>query len=278
MDQEPISVAVIHGMGTHPPPRSPDGSRPGFSAPLRWNVRDIIGHKRFDARVHWREIDWSDLIQPDQDALEARIGDVTRMGWTRHFVLSYLGDAANFQHATKATSFYQRVHTRIRERLAALDQAAGGTGPLLIVAHSLGGHMISTWLWDNNRDAHAGEAPVAAQPPIDRLRGLLTFGCNIPVFAFVHQNIKSIDARRFATAGHLLPTWWRNLYARADPLGYPLAPTGGGYTALAQDYPPQLTDTEIWPSLAPWVSLTPLSHTAYWSSDRVARELVAMMD
>lgn len=278
-----IAVVVIHGMGDHTKSGDPaDPENLSFSAAMREAYTAYLGVDRI-GQIAWREVFWQDILQEHQSALEERMGEVLRVGLFRKIILSYIGDGANFQFSTRAESAYVKIHTRIRMALNSARQDAGEDAPLVILAHSLGGHMMSTYLWDNNprvrkpgdpQHPPPGETQADAFARGDTLAALITFGCNIPAFAYAHTPVEAIDPRRWARAGHLLPTWWHNYYAAADFLSFPLAPTGGDYSMLAAEgadgAPPQLTDNRI--VVGGIASAWNIgSHRKYWT----ARDLIA---
>lgn len=272
-----IAVAVIHGMGTQRKKGIADPAVLSFSRGLHDRLTAHLGAKMMQ-RVVWREIFWADTLQDRQDALESRMRDVQPPGLFRRFVLHRLGDASNYQFSRRSTSTYQQVQRRIHATLNALQKAAGPDAPLIILAHSLGGHMISTYLWDRNKtDDHWDDATAFARGAT--LARLVTFGCNIPVFAFAHSQIETIKPRDWTRPGYLAPDWWHNFYAAADPLSFPLAPTGGGYEKLARPDAQgraALTDHRIVVG-GPLVRWNMLSHGAYWTGAQFTRPLSALL-
>lgn len=94
----------------------------------------------------------------------------------------------------------------------------------------------------------------------------MTFGCNIPLFTFAYDPVEPI---RFP--GHCLPealrtqARWLNLYAPADPLGYPLRPIKGYAELVHED--------RAMPVGAWYKRHTPLSHMAYWEDRGFQRYL-----
>ena len=271
-----IAVAVIHGMGaqTKLPPFDPRSWV--YSHRLYYALRAQLGADQMDD-VIWREIFWADILQDRQDELVDRMQPVQNVGWARKFLLNYIGDAANYQYSRHPSSTYAKIHARIKEALTSLADAVEPETPLIVFAHSLGGHILSSYLWDNNPRAGRLDAdgnPCPETPKEAFLRGntlasFITFGCNIPIFAYSHLDIQAIDPRRWATAGHLRPTWWRNFYTASDILSYPLAPTGGDYTTLgapsADGTAAQLRDQKIVVGglMSAW---NPASHFGYWDS------------
>jgi hypothetical protein len=272
-----IAVAVIHGMGTQRKKDVADPAALSFSRGLHESLTGHLGRARMD-RIVWREIFWADILQERQDALVGRMNKVQTMGIARRFLLERLGDASNYQFSTKETSTYQRVQQRIRAALTSLEVATGPDAPLVILAHSLGGHMVSTYLWDRNSPRETAQDVTAFERGANLAR-LVTFGCNIPVFAFGHGDIKAMDPDRWTRPGYLAPDWWHNFYAAADPLSFPLGPTGGQYETLARPDATgtaQLTDHRIVVGGlgGAW---NPASHNGYWTGAQFTRPLSALL-
>lgn len=279
MTQPRVAIAVIHGMGEH---RKADPHASGtlsYSAALRAGILRYLPATIPPAALAWREIFWSDVIQSRQDtliaALKASSAPSVTVGMARTFIINSLGDAACYYPSSRPDSVYRQVHARIATVIDQLAADTGGNRPLLLFAHSLGGHMLSNYIWDTTRTQ--GPASFAR---FGTLAGIGTFGCNIPVFASVHKDIEPIEARRFAGVQHLLPTWWRNYFAKADPLSYPLRVMAGGYAALGKPGPgggpAQLTDHAVVVG-NPLTFWNPAAHAGYWSAEGLHRPLAAML-
>jgi len=266
-----LGVAVIHGIGRHEKhqPEKTSAQR-SFSAPLYEALALRLGDNLLRERVAWREVFWAEILQDRQDALEVEMAKTLSVGKLRKLVLSVLGDAANYSYAPDQASTYQQVHARMAQVLAQLDADTDG-GPLLIVAHSLGGHIASNYIYDTLKHPPPHATPFQR---FQTLSGLFTFGCNIPVFIFQHDTIEPIVP---PVNTSLLRPWWRNYYGPSDVLGYPLAPAGGGYKTLARGPDPQLIDRKIRPGFPLIVSHSPLSHRAYWRSRTIHAPLEQML-
>ena len=265
---ESVALLVIHGMGQHTKPKPDEPRHLSFAEPL---YRALL--RRFDGAAHshivLREVFWADILQTRQDTLTDAMAQVVKVGPGRRLMLSYIGDGANFQYSPRYDSTYQRVHQRIENSLRSLAAVVEPTTPLIILAHSLGGHMISTYLWDRNKTMFPGETARQAFVRGATLSNLITFGCNIPIFVFGHLNICAINPRAWATGGHLRATWWDNYYTTADFLSFPLATTGGDYARLADGSGPELPQLEDHAIKVggPLTSWTIASHGRYWDAD-----------
>ena len=173
------------------------------------------------------------------------------------------------------------VHKRVSGVIDALKDAVGDRAPLVVIAHSLGGHVMSNYIYDAQQENKNG---TGAATPIQRMETVakfITFGCNIPVFVFAYPES---DVRPIAYPGSKLPTrlkmkpWWYNYFDRDDVLGFPLRDVSPRYAAMANDN--RLADVEINAGsiLTSW---NPLSHNAYWTDEDfyrpVALKLSALM-
>ncbi len=259
-----LAVAVIHGMGSQ---------RPGFSRGLKARLREHLGPAF--RRVRWREVYWADVL----DARERRyLADAAAAGdldWMelRGFVVRALGDVVAYRRVDDdPDSVYGRVHRKVARAIARLDD--GRDRPLVWLAHSLGGHVMSNYIWDLQRGRPI--VPPEADTAFQRMRtlaGIVTFGCNLPLFTMVLPRSRVLP---IAFPGDALPRGlkarakWLNLYDPDDVLGYPLRPVNAAYRrTVAADIRVQVGGL-----LTGW---TPLSHQGYWEDEDVAREIAGLM-
>ena len=275
-EEHRVAVAVIHGMGSQ-------GDRPqaanavSFSRDLYTALRKRMGAARFDTLVGWREIFWSDILQERQQSYMDRAlkGQANWMG-ARDFVMHRLADAAAYRWEKGDHAYvYPQVHARVSNAIAHLEVVTGGRAPLIVLAHSLGGQIISNHIWDLQRKYTTAPTPFQR---FETMAGMITFGCNIPVFTF---SCKPDDVKAIERPGTAIPVgkrfnpWWVNLNSRNDILGMPLAEAGDGYAALAARE--ELRDRWISAGnvLTAW---NPLSHNAYWADSDVHGSVVAMIE
>lgn len=257
-----LAVAIIHGIGTQ---------TRAFAAPMIAELEDRLedrGHDPDD--VAFQPIHWADILDPRQRAYldAARAAGPLDFLALRRYVVTALGDAAAYQYVDGPSATYVLIHTRIRERLRDLfvDGLGSSTAPLVVLAHSLGSHIMSNYIWDTQRAGPTGAGAAAgAFERFETLAGMVTFGSNIPLFTFARSPVTPID---FPGPG-LTPEMrararWLNYYDRDDILGYPLRPTSPGYAAVVH------ADVEI--NVGGFgVSATPLSHNGYWTDNDFTR-------
>ncbi len=258
-----VAVAVIHGIGNlskNPPTQS---DKITYSAQLHKRIRNCFGPGRFDANIAWREVFYSDLMQKNQNDLLQRTAGKTRQKLLRRQVVSNLGDAASYRFsADPNNTLYREVHGRANQVFAELAEDTNESAPLVVLAHSLGGHVISNLIWD----CQHGYVPPTDKPlcQLKTLAGFLTFGCNIPLFGlgFDFEHRKAIRAAdEELPPQHRMRPWWHNYYDRDDVLAYPLRESGKGYEDLfiageLRDHPINAGNV-----LQSW---NPGSHNGYW--------------
>lgn len=227
-----VLALVIHGIGSQ---------KEGYSLPFRDLVTRHMPTAEGAERVDWREIYWQNILAGRQrDYLEAadRAGRL-RLDFVRRIVVGALGDAAAYQpvaSTTGANTTYRKVHERVAGTLSDGFAAAAGE-PLAVVflAHSLGGHIVSNFVWDEQKAALDKQRGTGLGPAgwMDRFVGFVTFGCNIPLFTFAYDPVTPIAFPPPGLAPELQPhAQWRNYFAPTDYLGYPLKPVSPAYDAV----------------------------------------------
>lgn len=251
-----LAVAIIHGIGNQLDSRDHEGQHQ-FAQRLIQGLRLQLGE---DAQqVAFQSLYWASVLDKREEAYLAKLAhEPVTWRWLRRIVTLFLGDAAGYRKVSEAyDTTYQEVHQCLRNGLTALRAQVGPQTPLLVLAHSLGGHIFSNFAWDQQKLNATPSCPHDPFLALETLAGIVTFGCNIPLFTFAYDPVQPI---RFP--GHCLTepvreqARWLNLYAPADPLGYPLRPIRG-YEGLIHE------DRAM--PVGPWYKRhTPLSHMAYW--------------
>ncbi len=262
MGDKKLAIGVIHGMGSQGAMRPPSSDIVTFSKDLARLVEKDVGKATFSRDVAWREIFWSDILQRRQLDYLKRIKRRTDFDYVRKFVLCNLSDASAYRPTVgNDVDTYGAIHGRVRDTIAELENDCEDGAPLILIAHSLGAHVLSNYMYDLSKDP--GSVPSPFQQ-MKRLMFFVTFGCNIPVFVFAYP---AEDVTPIARPGTALPPsktmnpWWYNFYDRDDVLGYPLRDIGPKYKALVDAG--ELRDVSV-NAGSPLVSWTPLSHNAYW--------------
>lgn len=246
-------------------------------------------HADADA-VFWQPVWWAPVLSGKQVTLLenlARGGDLDWMD-LRRFVVSAFGDAVAYQRVFEGArhSTYDAIHVEVAKALHALHTRlrrgfpdSEPPAPLVVVAHSLGCHIMSNHIWDLQHKIREPEADNAFERA-ETLAGMVTFGCNIPLFTLAYDEPKPIAfpaadlPRHFPSgtnAGELAAaTRWLNLYDSDDVLGFPLKPLSSEYTAVVSE------DREV-NSGGLFDSWTPLSHTNYWGDREVTHPIADLL-
>lgn len=255
-----LAVAIIHGIGNQPDSQDADGQH-AFSQGLIRGLRKRLGQEG-DA-VAFQSLYWANVLDKRELAyLEKLEQEPVRWRWMRRLVTLFLGDASGYRKVSQAyDTTYEQVHQSVRNGLNTLRAKVGPTTPLVVLAHSLGGHIISNYVWDQQKLNATPSCPRDPFLAMETLTALVTFGCNIPLFTFAYDPVQPI---RFP--GHCLDermrqaARWLNVYAPADLLGYPLRPVQGYASVVHEDRPM---------AVGSWFRRhTPLSHLEYWNDSR----------
>ena len=266
-----VAVLVIHGIG---------GQRADFAEPLIRGVNREVKRLGADASaIAWQPVYWDDLLVPRQQAYLKRALKDGRLNYQRlrQFVVSALGDAGAYRQrpsgtlaGTQSGRTYERVHARIQEQLSGLYHGPLSERPLplVLMAHSFGGHILSNYVWDTQQTP---DGKLSAFERMHWLAGFITFGCNIPLFTFAVD--KPVPIRFPATR---LPerfkekARWLNFYDPDDVLGWPLKPVSPAY-ARAVDADIRL---QVGGAVSGW---TPAAHLLYWRDRRFARHVAEFL-
>jgi hypothetical protein len=273
-----IGVLVIHGMGAQ---------KRGFSAGLREAVSGFLGSD--PARLTWNEIYWADVLEPRETELwtwmrraQEPDGSPIPLDWRtiREFVVHNFGDAIAY-HRDQTASAYNDVHRVISDSVHVLAAALGDAdAPIVVMAHSLGGHMMSNYLWDRQHGATAAAGPLE---PIPTLAAMITFGCNIPLFSLSYPVAKPIN---LPGAGITNPkivsaSRWLNFLDRDDVLGWPVRPLYAKDLGALDDAQKRtvgrIEDREInvGGAFANW---NPAAHGSYWTDEDFTIPVAAYLD
>ena len=240
-----LAVLMIHGMGSQ---------SDTFGDGLTEALSERLGAKK--SQVAFGSVHWADVLKDRQEAFlkEARrVGDLDFVR-LRRFVIHSLGDAVAYQRAPgQSGSTYEKIHARVTAALNDLEARVGPDGDLVILAHSLGGHIMSNYIWDRQRAVKVG---LASSPfgGLETLKLLATFGCNIPMFLF------ALPPEEIAPITLSSDAQWLNFYDPDDVLGYPLR-------AINQRYHDTVTKDiaiNVGGVLSSW---NPASHREYWTDD-----------
>jgi len=260
-----VAVAVIHGMGNQDR---------DFAKPLIAELRRRIEKGGKDpARIAWQPIYWADLLDGAELAYFNRAkhqGDLDYQR-LRRFVVTAFGDAVAYQQVTSPhNTTYQDIHGRVREAIHELFvEGLGSTPkPLIVLAHSMGGHILSNYLWDAQKACDTEEPSFEC---MDWLAAIVTFGCNLPLFTFAYSQVEPIQFPPPRLREDLKgKSRWLNYYDPDDILGYPLKPISEGYAEVVT------RDIAI-NAGGVFSSWNPLSHNGYWTDNDFTRPVAGLI-
>ncbi|MCY1265282.1 hypothetical protein D9M68_352240 [compost metagenome] len=255
-----LAVAIIHGIGNQQDARDAEGQH-AFAQGLIRGLR-----KRLDAEavdIAFQSLYWANVLDKRELAyLERLEQEPVRWRWMRRMVTLFLGDASGYRKVSQAyDTTYEQVHQSVRNGLNALRAKVGPNTPLVMLAHSLGGHIISNYIWDQQKLNTTPSCPRDPFLAMETLVCMVTFGCNIPLFTFAYDPVQPIRFPGYCLDERLSRSArWLNVYAPADLLGYPLRPVQG-YAAVVHEDRPM--------AVGSWFRRhTPLSHLEYWNDAR----------
>ena len=139
---------------------------------------------------------------------------------------------------------------------------------MVVLAHSFGGHILSNYVWDSQRWPRQ---ELSAFERMNWLTGIITFGCNIPLFTFACPKIVPISfppprlAKRLKSKAQ-----WLNYYDPDDVLAWPLKSVNAAYARV-------VSDDRLINVGGAVIGRTPFSHLRYWSDLGFAREVAAFL-
>lgn len=283
MGKKSVAVLVIHGMGTQELLRPDADTGLFYSHKLYRRLGQAWDAHRLREDVAWKEVRWASVFNDDEGRnrqslyMEKLAQSLPSWGlsWTiRELVMQRFADAAAYYPTPPqlSQSTYARVHSIIDAAMEELEQEVTEGAPLVILAHSLGAHVMSNYIYDvTQKQTDPRDRPGGFQS-FQSFQSFVTFGANIPVFTFALPRVQPI---RFPVAGQEPPQgWWRNYFSRFDPLGYPLAPVPG-YDAAVDRGEIFEERLDVGPLLT---RFTPLSHSAYWNAPSMAQRIAEVLE
>lgn len=254
-----LALLTIHGMGD---------TKRDYHEELTDKLSDELGSDAW-SKIHFSSIYYSDVFQNAQNKYFNRVKSKVDYKKIRKFLIYGFSDAGGLEHSRNIpNSAYRDVQKRIFDALGTAYTAVGNKpAPVVLVAQSLGCHVISSYIWDaqhhKNRppgiwkDDHANLGSKELRfRKLGNLQVFITTGCNIPVFVcgLPRNRIKSIRAPNAKFV-------WQNYYDEDDVLGWPLQELSDGYKVLVQDI--RVNAGGI------FTSWNPFSHGQYWADDDV---------
>jgi hypothetical protein len=253
-----IGLIAVHGMGE---------TAPDFSDELEKILRQNLGSEIWK-NIHLEPVYYQGILQNNERRVwnDMQFMPPKKLRWTdlRKFMLYGFADASSLEHKDAAdNSVYKQTQKIIVDSLRRTkNQLESQDSPLIVIAQSLGGQVISNYIWDAQNDLGVWKAGTQDYiNPSDEekdflslktMRFLLTTGCNIPLFVAGFDKILPFDKSKLHSQFQ-----WRNYYDRDDVLGWPLQPLSDEYNHLVEDIEIDSGDF--------FSSMTPFSHTHYWT-------------
>ncbi len=270
-----VALFAVHGMGKTPT---------NFADELEEELLSELGSAHWD-RVYFKPIYYQGLLQKKQETVFNTMKNRAELDWLalRRFLLYGFSDAAGLEYrSAEPNSLYEQTQGIIFGVLnEAFDKLGQTAKPVVIICQSLGGHVLSNYLWDSQMtnatrgiwsNGRLWGAPRGSEKDnfrrLKTLRFLYTTGCNIPIFVtgLGRDNIRAIKT---TTSGYDIR--WFNYNDEDDPLGWPLKPLSTSYGhAVRRDIRVNAGGSFLGHLTHSW---NPLSHTRYWRDREIVRPL-----
>jgi len=272
-----VALLTIHGMGEQPLDYADD-------------MRRALSHRMGDAfaNVDVYSVYYQHLLKPNELDVwnRTRERSTVRYEQLRKFILFGFADAAGLENRKEYdNSVYEQAQMEIARALLAILEHRGPDTPIVLLAHSLGCQVMSSFIYDAQKRAGGGAVAAGIWKPgrmadsltaaqrkflqCGTVRTFVTTGCNIPVFVSAHQRM---DVKPIIKPNPGFT--WLNLYDPDDALGWPLQPLEGGYETLVEDRVVNAGQGILDFMTKSW---NPLSHTAYWTDDEVIKPLASLL-
>lgn len=257
---------TVHGMGR---------TERDYNRDIVNELKDRLGS--LSELLHFGSVYYQDILQPNEDRVWNNVARRVKWNKLRKFLLFGFGDAAGLEanKEGKGTDYWL-AQVAIAKELLVARTAMETSGPIVILAQSLGGQVMSCYFWDANLKTACGVEPAigiwkdiqeaASKIASDRaltadeinflrgssLRSFITTGCNIPIFVAAHakEDILPIHPNNNFE--------WHNYYDKNDVLGWPLADLSDEYKRAVIDHQINAAGGVIGWLLKSW---NPMSHT-----------------
>lgn len=247
-----VVILTVHGMGNTPPE---------YANGLRNRLKKELPTGSWP-KIKFVPLYYQNLIQNNQERVWSDMDRTGKLDWSklRQFMLYSFSDAATLEHQSDhPDSPYVLAQEVIRTTLhSLLKSGVTADTPVVLLPHSLGGQVISNYIWDGQQDQGIWKHKPTDLPQeqedflkLKTLRLMMSAGCNIPLFV---AGLK--DIRPFAKPNPKFV--WENYFDKDDVLGWPLKP-------LSPEYKQAVKKDQQLNSGGFFTSWTPFSHTQYWN-------------
>ena len=296
-----VAVVFVHGIFAE-----------GFSyaEPMRKALLQVLP-RELQQYVRFESVFWAHEVRGHQRSFMQNVrsqADVVD-NRLRRFLIEGLGDAAAYQKTKhRENSMYYDVHASIGHVLDRIDSPGRAKQPMIFIGHSLGCHIISSYVWDTNKLKQRTAASIEAEPDralraeweelkdatpfrkLDTFAGLVTLGSNMPLFTFtfgpdrvfpITQSPPGSDLKPAFPGSKLPPALadkarWLNFYSKRDLLGFPLKPLNPAYGNEPRLHDIAVrTETLTSRTVPYWSHLK--AHTNYWTNPTVVQQTAALI-
>lgn len=278
-----LALVAVHGMGK---------TDKDFNRDLVSDLKDRLG--KDSQNVHFGKVYYQDILKPNEERVWNLVGRKVRWDALRKFLLFGIADAAGLESDKDGKrSDYCMAQVKIASALLEARRALDGNGPLIVLAQSLGGQVVSNYFWDANLRNNYGKDPSVgiwkdinayaedispgkslSEDEVKFIRGdnlvsMFTTGCNIPIFVAAHAKSNILPFKPLAEGFE-----WHNFYDQDDVLGWPLSCLSDEYKKVVVDHPVNAGGGILGWILKSW---NPLSHLQYWADREILDPLVSAM-
>ena len=145
-----LALISIHGMGE---------TQPDYADKLFARLNASLAEN--SSQLFCTAVYYQDLLHYNEQRVWQALGHRLRWSKLRRFMLFGFADAAALEHRKEQPhSLYHYSQLKIARALYLAKQQLSETGKLVLLAHSLGCHVLSCYLWDAQQ-AKAGIKPAA---------------------------------------------------------------------------------------------------------------------
>lgn len=278
-----VALVSVHGMGETPR---------DYAAGVFGQMRARLGPDLRE-RLACYSVYYQGILQKNEQTVWNRVDSQSKVHYDelRRFLLFGFADAAGLENRKEIPgSVYELAQGEIARNLLGAC-TANHAMPVVFLAHSLGCQVLSSYLYDAQKARAGGRVEAGVWRDIDAwarmavgralsereklylaggtCSGMLTTGCNIPIFVAAHRNMHIKPIAPPTPIFH-----WLNLYDPDDVLGWPLQPLSEDYRVLVEDRAINAGQGAVNWMLKSW---NPLSHSAYWQDDAVLEPLAGMI-
>ena len=139
-NKKKLALLTLHGMGT---------TEKEYYVDLRDDLISLVGKNAWKD-VHFEPVYYQDLVQDPQNAYYASIKDKVDSKRLRKLFLFGISDAGSLEYSrTIPNSAYEKTQRRIFDALGRAYKAVETPQtPVVFIAQSLGGQVLSNYIWD----------------------------------------------------------------------------------------------------------------------------------